>query len=426
MLALAWSEAPERQVERRGEREERRSDRPRRRDPEVARDETENHEPRGPAQGEEGRAHREHGRALGSCDVLVGPCEQHRVAQPEGDLLENEAGDHGRRGDGRGRDGHGGAAPQSGGREHRLARESPEEARQDRIAGEGREAQERDDPAHPPEPLADESLEARLPEDVKREARERPDPGERAQQDQHRRGAHDGEAVERGAPEGAWDRPRARLPHRRGGERRGHDEQRTTHQPGNPPAELGEIAAGDAPDDHERPRHDLPASEQPVRRARVALGPHPIDRPGLERTARERRAHGVDDLGHETVGKVARERVERIGGHAHHARGEERPFAPEAVGEGARRHLEHEHRGQVGGEHRVHLEEVETAAQEEQRVDRRDEELRERVEPGDDVVRALGAGHGRRRRSSRALAAAQTTHLHARRAGQLVPACAAR
>ena len=336
--------------------------------------------------------------------MLVGPCQQHRVAQPEGDLLEHEAGDHGRRGHGRGRDGHGAAAPQSRGREYRLAREPPEETRQDRIADEGREVQESHDPAHPPEALAGERFEARLPEDVKREARERPDPGEHAQQDQHRRGAHDAEA----------------------GERRGHGEERGTHEPGDLPAELSEVAAGDATDDHERPRHDLPAGEQRVRRAQVALRPHPIDRPGLERTARERRAHRVDELGHETVRKVARERVERIGGHAHHAGREERPLAAEAVGDGARRHLEHEDRDQVGGEDRVHPEEIEPAAQEEQRVDRRDEELRERVEAGDDVVRALGAGHGRRRRSSRALAAAQTTHLHARRAGQLVPACAAR
>src|SRR2546422_9598423 len=51
-------------------------------------------------------------------------------------------------------------------------------------------------------------------------------------------------------------------------------------------------------------------------------------------------------------------------------------------------------RSQVDGEDQVDLEEIEAAAQQEERIDRRQEELRQAVAAEEQVERALGAGHG--------------------------------
>src|SRR5207247_10095682 len=57
------------------------------------------------------------------------------------------------------------------------------------------------------------------------------------------------------------------------------------------------------------------------------------------------------------------------------------------------RHLEHEYRDQIDGQDQVDLEQVQPAAQQEQRVDGRQEELRQAVAAEEQVEDALGAGH---------------------------------
>ena len=160
---------------------------------------------------------------------------------------------------------------------------------------------------------------------------------------------------------------------------------------------------------------DLAAGEEPVRRAEVAVGPHAIDGPRVEGAARERRADRIDELGDGAVGEALRKRVEDVRRHPDDARQEERGLASHAVGQGSGRHVEDEHGDQVGGEHRVDLEEIEAAAQQEQGVDGSDEPLRHRVAAENRVVGALGAGHGETFFIAVGPTPTQSSRLHARR-----------
>src|SRR5204862_5873502 len=97
---------------------------------------------------------------------------------------------------------------------------------------------------------------------------------------------------------------------------------------------------------------------------------------------------------------------------------DERKATPEHVRDRSGRHLEEHDGDAVGREHRVRLEQVEAAAQQEERVDRPDEELREVVGPGQQVVRADDPLHGEPTYIDAARAASQRQRLHARRADQ--------
>jgi hypothetical protein len=234
---------------------------------------------------------------------------------------------------------------------------------------------------------------------VHREAGERAGRRQHAEQQQDRV-AHDGaEVLAHRAVEGAArvrrrDGAGRRLPHRQRGDDAGRHEDAHGDEPGQDEIGVGDVPADDHAEDDGGARDGRGPRDQPVRRAPVSLRPHAVDRPRLERAAGERRPERVDRLGDEAVGERVGGRVEPVRERPHPAADEERAAAPVAIGERARRDLEDEHRHEIRGEHHVDLEQVEPAAQQEQRIHRRDEELRQVVAAEDQQVRALGAGHG--------------------------------
>ena len=329
--------------------------------------------------------------------MLVGPRHQHGIAQPQADLLQQEPGQHRpETGRGRGDDEHR-RSPQGGRCEHDLALEAAEQSRNEGAARQAGHVDERQDPSHRPEPSAHQGLKPRLPEDVEREPGEGRGEGQRTEEPQdggspHRRDAGERRAAERSSAP-CLVRGRPRLVHEESSRDRGQREHPGAYEPGHGPSELGDVAAGHAAHDHDGPEDDLRTREEPVGRTRVAVRPHTVDHPGVEGTTGERRADGVDELRHETVGEAVRAGVEAVRPHPDDAAREEGRLSAEAVRDRAGGNLEDEHRDQVGRQDGVHLEEIESAAEEEERIDGRDEELRQGVAAEDHIVCPLGARH---------------------------------
>ncbi len=143
--------------------------------------------------------------------------------------------------------------------------------------------------------------------------------------------------------------------------------------PGDREVDRGEIRAGEAADDHAGAREDLGAGEKALHRPIVSFGAHPVDRPGIERTARQRRADpsisSATTQSREVVGhgvEAERHRTQRRSE-------EEGSLATDEVGCCAGRHLEREHHDQISREDEVHLERIQAAAVQEQRINGRDE-----------------------------------------------------
>jgi len=85
------------------------------------------------------------------------------------------------------------------------------------------------------------------------------------------------------------------------GEQADHErgcEEARCHQPGHGEAEaVREIAAGESTQHCDCTRDRLRACEHPVDGSLVAFGAHTIDRPGVDRSARERDADRVEPAG---------------------------------------------------------------------------------------------------------------------------------
>ena len=177
---------------------------------------------------------------------------------------------------------------------------------------------------------------------------------------------------------------------------------------------LGKVAAPDRAHHEERPPDDRGAREEALHPAPVPLRLHAVDGPRLERAAHQRGADRVDELEGGAVREAARARVEDERGGPRRAAEHEGEPPPGRVRQRAGRHLEHEDRDQIDGEDQVDLEEIEAAAQQEERIDRRQEELRQAVAAEEQVERALGAGHGEPLLIPAGHARSQTQGLHAR------------
>ena len=111
-----------------------------------------------------------------------------------------------------------------------------------------------------------------------------------------------------------------------------------------------------------------------------------VDAPRVDRAVAQRRANPVDTFGDHEDQKMMREKIDHEGGHAHRAAEHERAPAAHRVGERAGRHVGQEHHDEIARQHAVHLELVEAARAQKQRIDAVEKAAGERVPPPHRVV----------------------------------------